>query len=57
MALIDLEFFVHGLIMSKYLNEMPRLGIKVILYQAKHCKGTETSTILLFLEEIISMSD
>ena len=57
MALIDLEFFVHDLIMPKYLNEMSGLGIKVILYQAKHCKGAETSTILLFLEEIISMSD
>lgn len=57
-ALTNLEFFMHGLIMTKYLYEVLILGLQeVIPYQAKHCKGTETSTVILLLEEIIFMSD
>lgn len=44
--------------MIEYLNEMHRLGIeKVILYQARNCKGTETPSILQLLEDVISMCD
>lgn len=43
--------------MTEYLNEMPRLGIKVILYQARNCKGTETPRILQLLEDVIFMCD